>query len=518
MTIETNALRLRRAAFTPLRAPLRALLLALCLLAPLRATSAQASDSARIAAAAARVVSSRAATAASGPGCAVGVSSHGRPVYLGAFGMADLESGSANSPSTIFESGSVAKQFVAAAIVQLALEGKLGLDDPVRRYVPELPDYGTPLTIRHLLTHTGGVRDWGAVMGLTGVGRGQRVISQAVALDVIVRQRALDFTPGAEYSYSNSGYTLLTEIVERVSKQSLMAFTAERFFTPLGMTQSSWRDDYRRLVRGRAQAYAPSASGWRLDMPFMNVYGNGGMLTTVGDFLKWNAALDARTFGAAFVDSLERRGVLTDGTQISYALGVQVDQRGPHRTVSHGGATGGYQTFLTRFPDVGLSIAVLCNGATMGPAVLARAIADAVLGPVPGAPAAPSATMSAEERARQTTWRHLRTHMPRRSITSPGADFVAVSAWAPEASDLAEFTGTWYSEEADATFSAAIEDGTLVLRHRADLVVRLTPFDRDHFTSGPNGGRVVWFTRDARGRVDVMHVGSGRARDIPFVR
>lgn len=494
-------------------------LLALSLGAPLGTASAQAPDSARIAAAAERVVAPRRAASTAGPGCAVGVSSRGLPVYFGAYGMADLESGIAISPATIFESGSVAKQFVAAAIVLLAIEGKLGLDEPARKYVPELPDYGTPLTIRHLLTHTGGVRDWGAVMSLTGVGRGQRVISQAVALDVTVRQRALDFTPGAEYSYSNSGYTLLTEIVERVSKQSLMDFTAERFFRPLGMTQSSWRDDYRRLVRGRAQAYDPSDSGWRLSMPFMNVYGNGGMLTTVGDWLRWNAALDARTLGAALVDSLEQRGVLNDGTQIPYALGVIVNRHGAHRTVSHGGSTGGYATFLTRYPDAGLSIAVLCNGSSLRPTALANAIADEVLGPVPAEPALPRPAMSAEERARQTrTWRHLRTHMPLRTIAPPSADYVAVAPWAPTAAELAEFTGTWYSEEADATYAVVVEEGALVLRQRAGRRAPLTPFDRDHFTVGEGGGFVVWFTRDASGRANVMHVGTGRARDVPFVR
>lgn len=493
--------------------------LALSLCVPCAAISAQAPDSARIAAAAERVVAARRSAATASPGCAVGVSSRGLPVYLGAYGMADLESGITNSPATIFESGSVAKQFVAASIVLLAIEGKLGLDEPARKYVPELPDYGTPLTIRHLLTHTGGVRDWGAVMGLTGVGRGQRVISQAVALDVTVRQRALDFTPGAEYSYSNSGYTLLTEIVERISKQSLMDFTAERFFTPLGMTQSSWRDDYQRLVRGRAQAYSLSSSGWRLEMPFMNVYGNGGMLTTVGDWLKWNAALDARTFGAALVDSLERRGVLNDGAQIPYALGVIVDQRGPHRTVSHGGSTGGYQTFLTRYPDLGLSIAVLCNGASLNATTLANAIADEILGPVEASPAPPRPTMSAEERARQTrTWRHVRTHMPLRTIAPAPVDYVAATPWDPASSELAELTGTWHSEEADATFVAVIEDGALVLRQRAGTRIQLTPFDRDHFGPRQGGGITVWFTRDAAGRPSVMHVGTGRARDVPFVR
>ncbi|MEO5859783.1 MAG: serine hydrolase domain-containing protein, partial [Pyrinomonadaceae bacterium] len=260
------------------------------------------------------------------PGCAVGVSLNGESVFEKAFGLAEMEHDIPNTPQTIFESGSVAKQFTAAALVLLAQDGKLKIDDDVRKYIPELPEYAKPITIRHILTHTAGLRDWGSVMQLTGVGRGDRVINQAIALDVIYRQRHLDFVPGAEYSYSNSGYQLAAEIVERVSKQKFGEFVGERIFKPLGMTKSSWRDEYRRLVPSRAQGYSKAGptAPWMLNMPFMNVIGNGGMLTTVGDWLKWNAALDAKTFGEPFVTAMETQAVLNDGRKISYALGLDV--------------------------------------------------------------------------------------------------------------------------------------------------------------------------------------------------
>src|SRR6476469_2314623 len=140
---------------------------------------------------------------APGPGCAAAVSLNGETVFEKAFGFADLEHNVPNTAQTIFESGSVAKQFTAASLVLLQQEGKLSIDDPVRKYIPELPDYGTPLTIRHMLNHTAGLRDWGSVMALTGAGRGDRVITQEIALDVMARQKYLDFKPGAEYSYSN---------------------------------------------------------------------------------------------------------------------------------------------------------------------------------------------------------------------------------------------------------------------------------------------------------------------------
>src|SRR6476619_1059768 len=226
------------------------------------ATWAQVPDKQKVVAGAERAPEKATkAYVAPGPGCAVGVSLNGESLWKKAFGLAEMEHNVPNTPQTIFESGSVAKQFTAAAIVLLAQDGKLSLDDPVRKYIPELPDYGSPLTIRHLLNHTSGIRDWGSVMSLTGAGRGYRVISQDLALDVITHQRALDFTPGSEYSYSNSGYNLVAIIIERVSKQKFSAFLEERLFKPLGMTNSSWRDDYQRIVPNRAQAYSGPLAG-----------------------------------------------------------------------------------------------------------------------------------------------------------------------------------------------------------------------------------------------------------------
>src|SRR4051794_24929372 len=271
------------------------------------AASAQVPDKAKVVAGAERAFERvTKAYVAPAPGCAAAVSLNGETVFEKAFGLAELEHNVPNTAQTIFESGSVAKQFTAAALVLLQQEGKLSIDDPVRKYIPELPDYGAPLNIRHLLNHTSGLRDWGSVMSLTGAGRGDRVITQDLALDVITHQRALDFTPGSEYSYSNSGYNLAAIIVERVSKQKFPTFVEERLFKPLGMKNSSWRDDYRRIVSDRAQAYSREDNGpWQLNMPFMNVYGNGGMLTTVDDWMKWNAMLDSRSLGAPLVNALE---------------------------------------------------------------------------------------------------------------------------------------------------------------------------------------------------------------------
>ncbi len=528
---------------------------------------AQVLDQAKVVAGAERAVEKAAKLSpASSPGCAVGVSLGGRSVYQRAFGMAEIEHGIPNAPQTVFESGSVAKQFTAAAIVLLSLDGRLGLDDPVRKYIPELPDYGAPLTIRHLLNHTGGVRDWGSVLALTGYGRGQRLISQALAMDVITHQRSLDFTPGAEYSYSNSGYTLLSTIVERVSKQTLPAFTEERFFKPLGMTHSSWRDNYQRLVPGRAQAYEGPLSGpWRLSMPFMNVYGNGGMLTTVGDWLKWNAMLDSRSLGAPLVEALETTGVLNDGRKITYALGVVVTNENGVRKVAHGGSTAGYQTFLSRYPDLQLSVAVLCNGASRSGATLERDVFIEIAGPF-AAPTPPETIVLKPEELQKyvALFRDERTHQPLRTVVENGSlrwegrgvlrplrggtfqggpvrlkfnmggngrpisvevddgevtnRLVAAEAWSPTPDELKSFSGIWHSDEADASFTIVAEGGQAFLVQRPTTRLMLVPRYKDHFTVVGAGDQVIWFTRDTGSRITKLLVGASRMRDMPFER
>lgn len=499
------------------------------------------------------------------PGCAVGVSLGGESVFEKAFGLAEMQHNIANTPQTIFESGSVAKQFTAAALVLLQQDGKLNIDDPVRKYIPELPDYGSPLTIRHLLNHTAGLRDWGSVMALTGAGRGDRVITQELALDVISHQKYLDFKPGAEYSYSNSGYNLAAIIVERVSKQKFSAFLEDRIFRPLGMKNSSTRDNYQRIVPGRALAYSrqgPNAP-WELNMPFMNVYGNGGMLTTVGDWLKWNAMLDARTWNPQLVDALETQGVLNDGYKIEYALGLNVSRYKGLRDISHGGSTAGYQTFLARYPDQKLSVAVLCNGSSPSAGGLAAAVTDEILGPYPEGPKPPSGISVPEEQLKKFVgiWRNDKTHFPARITFENGAlrfanlpvrpladgsfligvdkvnfsydksgrpiagegrgptggimRFVAESEWTPTVAELKEFSGEWYSEEAQASFTFALEGDKAYIKQRPILKLELKPIYKDHFTAA---GYVVWVTRTRTNKIERLHVGTGRMRDMFFER
>jgi CubicO group peptidase (beta-lactamase class C family) len=257
------------------------------------------------------------------PGCAVGIAQNGTIVLERAYGAANLEHGVLNTPATIFESGSVAKQFTATAILLLEKDGKLKLSDDIRKYLPEMPDYGDTITLEMLLNHTSGLRDWGSVAEAAGKPRGQRTFTNAEVLDIAARQKHLNYKPGAEYAYTNTGYNLAAIVVERVSGKTFQDFTKERIFAPLGMTHSQWRDDFNRLVKGRAMAYGRGPSGGYVQsMPFMNVYGNGGMLTTVHDFLIWNESLTQDKLGVS--QALQKRGVLNDGREITYARGLDI--------------------------------------------------------------------------------------------------------------------------------------------------------------------------------------------------
>jgi CubicO group peptidase (beta-lactamase class C family) len=501
------------------------------------------------------------------PGCAVGVARNSETLLTRGYGMANHETGTPITAATVFESGSVAKQFTAAAVLLLATDGKLNLDDPVRKYIPELPSYDRPILVRHLLSHTSGLREWSNLVGISGWPRGSRVHTQDDLLEVVVAQKQLNYPVGDHYSYTNSGFALLVTIIERVSGMPFTRFTAERLFQPLGMTSTGWRDDFTTLVPGRAQAYSRTGGGFRLNMPFENVVGPGGMLTTVGDWLTWNDHLDRKTLGAV-VDSLEQRAVLTNGRRIPYARGLVVSDFRGTREVAHSGSTGGYSTYLTRFPEHRLSVAVLCNVAGAGATGYARAIAAALIPNLAPAPGPDTVATDPGVAARLSgVYQSLRTHEPLlvgmaaagrggrgggsglRSLRDGGylvgntrvvfdvapdgsprglrrlpADgdtvayaFVSATPWTPAPQELTAFEGRYRSDEVNATYQAAVENGRLVLRLRAGVRRELTPIYKDAFTGGGGLG-TIWFTRDTRGRVTAMHSGSARLWDLAFRR
>jgi CubicO group peptidase (beta-lactamase class C family) len=501
------------------------------------------------------------------PGCAVGVSRHGRTVLARAYGMANLEYDVPLTTESIIEAGSVAKQFTAAAILLLAQRGRLSLDDPVRKHIPELPDYGARLTIRHMMTHTSGLRDWGTIASVEGWPRGSRVHTHGHVLDIVSRQRSLNFTPGSEYLYSNTGYNLLAIIVERASGRSFADFTRAELFEPLGMARTSWRDDYTRVVKGRATAYSRAGDGFRLNMPFENVHGNGGLLTTVPDLLRWSANFDVgQVGGPALLREQVRPARLTSGREIEYAAGLRVARYRGVAEVSHSGSTAGYRAFLTRYPDQGLAVAVLCNHSGAGAVELGHRVADIFLGPAASDPPAPKPIVLAPNHlaARAGIYRNSVTGQPLRISVRDGklvdeggteavplsptlfqnsnggraifelADdgrtkllriaqedgdtlvFLPVEPYTPTPNDLSQLTGTYTSDEAATTLTVVHENGKLFVRQRPSVSLELRPAYRDAFEA-PTGD-VVRFIRDESGRVTEMSLFLGRVRDLRFRR
>ncbi len=487
------------------------------------------------------------------PGCVVGVAQP-LPTLIRAYGMANLEFTIPNSAETVLEAGSVSKQFTAAAIALLAQDGKLALDDNVRKYLPELPDYGKPITIRHMLNHTSGMRDWGAVAALTGWGRGSLIFTQHQVLEIAARQRHLNFDPGTAISYSNTGYNLAAIIVERVSGKSFQAFTRERLFEPLGMSKTRWRDDHGAVVRNRATAYAKSGDSYRAHMPFENAVGGGGLLTTIADLLTWNAQLDRPS--PAFqnmVALIQKPGQFNDGRPTRYGMGLfnQTVQGVP--MVYHNGVTAGYRSVLNRYPTQQLSVAVLCNAPDANPVSLGAKIADLL---VPSVPRAAGVTLDPAELARRVgqyrngAGRLLRVENKNGAMTMLGASFQATGTLtaedtsgrlarfdsdgsvfvtddmgntqayrklvaAPAQAIPADVAGTYVSDEANATWTIKVTAGKAFVNMRSDLAVPLEWVCEDAWEAN---GTMLFLKRDKAGSITGLSASSGRVWNLAFVK
>jgi CubicO group peptidase (beta-lactamase class C family) len=300
------------------------------------------------------------------PGCAVGIARNGVVDFTRGYGMANLEHGVPITPGTVFQAASVSKQFTAFAIGLLAQEGKLALDDDIRRYLPQWPADLPPITIAQLVHHTDGLREQGQLLNLAGW-RGDDLYTEDDILAILARQRRLNFAPGTEIVYGNAAYTLLAAIVRKVSGMSLRAFADARIFQPLGMRDTHFRDDHTEAVPRRASAYSARAGGgWRIAVPNIDHYGSTSLHSTVGDLLAWQRNLANRRVGGAALGAwMQTSGVLNDGTVTGYGGGLRVGHYRGLRTVGHDGADGGFRSEVLQFPDQGLDIVALCNGAAL---------------------------------------------------------------------------------------------------------------------------------------------------------
>src|SRR5215216_5221403 len=315
------------------------------------------------------------------PGCALAIIKDGQIIYKRGYGMANLEHNIPIASTTIFDTGSVSKQFTAMSILLLAEAGRLSLDDDIRKYMPEIPQYESPITIRHLIQHTSGLRDYLALMALRGERDDDFYVDEEV-VDLIARQKRLNFKPGDQWLYSNSGYFLLSQIVKRASGKSLRMYADENIFKPLGMKNTHFNDDHTEVVKGRATGYAPGRSGFRISVSTLDMVGDGNVVTSVEDLFLWDQNFYHNKLGKGgqdLINQAQATGVLNGGKKHDYAAGLVVTSYKGLKEVSHGGAFVGYRAATVRFPDQQFSVACECNLAVTDPMTLAHRVADVYL-------------------------------------------------------------------------------------------------------------------------------------------
>ena len=312
------------------------------------------------------------------PGCSLAVIKDGKIVYKRGYGMANLEHGVTNKPDTVFRIGSTSKQFTAACIAILHLRGQLDLDASVRTYIPELSETYQPVTVSQMVHHTSGVREYGDLLEFRGIYDDGFYTAQDV-LDILSRQKALNFKEGNEYHYSNTGYFLLGEIVKRVSGKTLAEFARENIFEPLGMTSTHFHDDCTVIVPNRATGYDEGEDGFSICETIIPVVGAGGVFTTVEDMARWDRNFYDNKLDKGLIDLILTRGKLNDGEEIDYAFGLSHGEYRGLKYVGHSGGYVGFRSRFMRFPEKRFSIVVLCNLSNVNPYGLCTSIADIYL-------------------------------------------------------------------------------------------------------------------------------------------
>jgi CubicO group peptidase (beta-lactamase class C family) len=509
-----------------------------------------------------------------GPGCAVGVVSGGALVLERAFGYANLEHGVAIGPDTAFDVSSVSKQFTAAAVALLAERGLLSLDDPVREHLPELRAHGVPLTLSHLIHHTGGVRDYLDLLDLAG-----RSAADGHTLDELVRliggQSGLNFAPGTAHLYSNSGYVLLAAVVERATGRGLAEVLEEEILGPLGMSRTRAYDDPGLVIPHRATAYTPrrDGSGYAVDhFHGFAVPGDGQLYTTVGDLARWQLAFEEGAFHSpGFMAGLLAPGRLSNGEPLEYAFGLRLGELRGLRTVRHGGAWGGFRSHVLRFPEAALSVITLCNHGGVRPEELSERVAEVFLGgrlapeaagptlrpsvvaleaaqglyagrdserlwelalrdgtlvarALPGPPRPLGPIAPGRFRIGEIPFAELRIEAGAGSrrqllITLDGISeerFDELPAFEPGAGALDEYAGRYRSEDLDVV--VAVEAGAESLQlvpDRGRRTRRVWPGSRDAFF---DDSWLVRFERDAAGAITGLSIGTERTLRVAFSR
>lgn len=500
------------------------------------------------------------------PGCAVAVSHRGQLVIDRTYGLANVEARALLDSISVFDIGSTQKQFTAAAILLLVEDRRLALTDDVRRYIPELPDYGRPITIDHLLTHTGGIRDWTGLLPFAPPG--------TEVWPLILRQRGVNFAPGEEWSYSSSGFELLKEIVARVSGMPFAEFARRRLFTPLGMRSAAYVPDIMQAGSAAAMGYQRAGTGWRPFMRLGNARAGGAIVANASDLVRWQDALAAGRLSRFVSSRIVEPARLNNGRRLRYARALFVDSTPAGTVISHSGGAAGFSTFMGRFPDHGLAVAVACNFDPVSASDLGEQVANLYLPPVSDAARAAfqarlrdSVTGDASSRAgiffeaatgaplqltvtngrlgffngprltrvAENRWRMMRgaimfmsqdeftltfsdaDHVELRSMEGVVTRYRRAQASTPTAAELQAYDGRYRSDELGSVFEIVAGANGLALRmeHAPERSVPLTAVERDVWNSR---GIFVRFQRDANGAVTGFDFSNPVVRHNAFAR
>ncbi len=494
----------------------------------------------------------------------------GQVVYKRGYGVANLDYDIPISSKTVFNIASMSKQFTAFSVALLARQGKVSLDDDIRKYLPEMPQYATPVTIRQLIYHTSGIREYSHLMQLAGI-RFQDATDDDI-YKIIARQKELNFKPGDEYLYSNSGYFLLARIVQRASGKSLRRFADENIFKPLGMSATRFHDDRSEVIRNRATGYSSRTDGtFAVESTTFESVGDGGLFTSIDDLILWDRQ--------DLIREALTRGTLNSGEKIDYGFGLDIDNYRGLNIVGHGGAFNGFNADMIRFPDQRFTVFCLCNLSNSESGRLTRQVADIYLANefksetnANGLPEPKVVQVSEQELAAVAgsyfnfannnfrrlyvkngklfysrggseselaplgNNRFLMLGVPDRIELSfksprPGAPlqmftaangkifFVhdAVKAATYTSPQLKEFSGTFHSEEIESTYNISLKDDKLVLRRKnVDGETPLVGQFADAFSAVGTGS--IRFTRDNKNHVNGFLLTTGRVRNLRFVR
>ena len=512
------------------------------------------------------------------PGAALAIIKDGKIIYKRGYGMANLEHNIPITTTSVFRIGSTSKQFTASCIAILSLQGKISLDDDIRKHIKELPKYQKPITIRHLVHHTSGIRDYLTLTDIAALPN-DHFYTPEDSVELLSRQKGLNFLPGEEHLYSNSGYFLLGAIVERVSGKSLNDFAQTHIFKPLGMKNTHFHDDHTMVVKNRADGYSPTKKGFRINMTTLDHVGDGGVFTTVEDLFLWDQAFYSYKLGKELMELIQTPGMLNNGEKLEYAFGLSINEYKGLKRVSHGGGFVGFRAQMARFPEQKFTVICLANLGTINPSRLCLQVADIYLADklkkeveVPKEKEKVKAVALSKEELGDKTGNYQDERTGTWTIISMKEGKLVMDAWgrkydltpvsktrfqaldasfdnsieffpdekgrirkakltieggeeinlvkAPKLSPLTpsqlkEYAGEYYNDELPVIYNLGVEKGSLFFKHKNAPKGALKAMDRDKFT-------MRWFNiefvRDKRKRIKGFVLETGRAANIEFVK